>query len=339
MWKSALLIIIVSVLFSCTNNKHTENLQTQTLPKDTSIIGIISDSIIHNPKNARLYADRAKIYFLKKELNLAIRDMQKAIKFDSTNIEYYNLISDYWILNGNSKPAKEYLDKAYSIDKENTGTLIRLAKLYLYVDHYEECFDYVNQAINVNPSLAMPYFVKALCYDQIGDSLKAIKNYQTAVERNPDFYDAYILLGLKYAQMKDTMAILYNNNAIRLKPNSIEAHYNQGIFMQNNGMYDRALKEYNYIINNIDSTYAQAYYNIGYMYLEYSNNIKKAIEYYKKAVKYDPENPMALYNLGLAYERNKQYKKALQAYKMSLNLAPNYNLAKQAVKRLTKKQK
>ena len=337
--KYNLLIIIFSVfVISCnTQSKKENNQQTYQLPKDTSIIGLISDSIIHSPGNAELYADRAKLYFAKRELNLAIRDMENAIKYDSTNNEYYNLISDYWIIKGNSKPAKEYLDKAYKNDPKNTGTLIRLAKLYLYIDHYDKCFDYVNQAIEINPALAMPHFVKGLCYDQMQDTARAIREYQTAVERNPDFYEAYILLGLKFADKKDTLAIQYNKNAISLRPNSIEAHYNQGIFLQSIGEYDRAMAEYKYIIDNIDSTYAQAYYNMGYMYLEYSNKYDKAIELFEKSAKFDDSSPATWYNLGLSYERNKQKDKAKEMYEKSLQLMPNYQLAIDGLKRVTKK--
>jgi len=333
---TSIFTFLLIINFSCSNKNKSDKSISYAVPKDTSIIGLISDSIIHSPKNPELYADRAKIYFTQKELNLALRDMEKAISLDSLNVDYYNIISDNWILKGNSKPAKEYLDKAYKINPENTGTLIRLAKLYLYIDHYEKCFYYVNEAIKINPALSIPYFVKGLCYDQMGDSIKAIKEYQTAVERNPDFYEAYILLGLKYAQMKDTLAILYNRNAIRLKPKSIEAHYNQGIFLQNIAKYDRALAEYKYIIENIDSTYAQAYYNIGYMYLEYSGKYDKAIKYFKKAVKFDPDAPNSWYNLGLSYERNNNKKQAVKMYKKAIEIMPGYKLAIDALKRVSK---
>jgi len=52
----------------------------------------------------------------------------------------------------------------------------------------------VNEAIKINSGLAVPYFVKGLIYDDMADTLRAIKQYQIAIERNPDFYEVYILL-------------------------------------------------------------------------------------------------------------------------------------------------
>jgi len=49
---------------------------------------------------------------------------------------------------------------------------------------------------------------------------------------------------------------------------------------------------------------------------------KKAIKYYKKALKIDPDFPFAWDNLGLVYRKTEQYDKALEAYAKSMELMP-----------------
>ena len=49
-----------------------------------------------------------------------------------------------------------------------------------------------------------------------------------------------------------------------------------------------------------DSTYVKAYFKIGYCY-EVLNQYKKSIEFFEKAIKIDPELPIAHFTLGVAY--------------------------------------
>ena len=53
-----------------------------------------------------------------------------------------------------------------------------------------------------------------------------------------------------------------------------------------------------------------------------AGNLKKAIKYYKKALKIDADFPFAWDNLGLAYRKTGQYDKALKAYAESMKLLP-----------------
>jgi len=52
-------------------------------------------------------------------------------------------------------------------------------------------------------------------------------------------------------------------------------------------------------------------------------NYKGAIEYYKKAVKIDPNFAFAYDNMGICYRRLEQYDQAIDAYEKSLKIDPN----------------
>lgn len=52
-------------------------------------------------------------------------------------------------------------------------------------------------------------------------------------------------------------------------------------------------------------------------------NFKSAIEYYKKAVKKDPNFAFAYDNMGICYRRLEQYDLAIEAYEKSLKIDPN----------------
>jgi tetratricopeptide (TPR) repeat protein len=54
-----------------------------------------------------------------------------------------------------------------------------------------------------------------------------------------------------------------------------------------------------------------------------NENFKKAIEYYEKALKIDPEFTFAWDNLGVSYRKLNNYDKAIESYEKSLEIDPN----------------
>lgn len=80
-----------------------------------------------------------------------------------------------------------------------------------------------------------------------------------------------------------------------------------------------------------DSTFYKAYYNLGNIYLN-DDKYNMAIEQYKMAGKYNPNNPYVFYNLGCAYLKVGDLKKAKSAFIRALEIKNtvadfHYNLA------------
>lgn len=67
---------------------------------------------------------------------------------------------------------------------------------------------------------------------------------------------------------------------------------------------------------------ASSFYSKGLVEVK-NKNYEKAIEYFEKAVKEDPEFAFAWDNLGINYRRLNNYDKAIESYNKSLELDPN----------------
>ena len=67
---------------------------------------------------------------------------------------------------------------------------------------------------------------------------------------------------------------------------------------------------------------ALKYYNLG-LDEGKKENWQKAIDYYKKALVYDPEFAFAYDNIGICYRRLGKYDEAIEAYESSLKIDPN----------------
>ncbi|MBE9468914.1 MAG: tetratricopeptide repeat protein [Bacteroidetes bacterium] len=344
--KSTFNFLIISSLlflfFSCNeaeNKKISDKQSTEIEPTDSLKIENLSNKIRETPKDDNLFYERSKLYFTKGDIANATNDLEIAIKLDSLKAKYYTQLSEYQLLKGDSKASKTSLEKCIKLFPNNTDALLKLSNIYLYVKEYKNSFKYLSKVERIDKHIAQTYFIKGLIYKELNKPDDAIKNLQIAVDNEPNYYEAYMLLGLLYAEKNDSIAIDYYKNAIKIIPNSVEAHYNTAFFYQKNKKYKKAIDKYNYFLDNIDSTQQAVYYNIGYIYLIYLNEYKKAISYFSKAINYDSKYFQAYYNRGYCYELLKQYGKAKKEYQKSLEIYPNYELSINALNRLDKVKK
>ena len=81
----------------------------------------------------------------------------------------------------------------------------------------------VNDVLKLDKTNANAYFTKGMIYHYLGNKSLAISSYQTAIEMDADYYDAYMNLGLLFSEQNDINAIEYYNSAIDIFPSSIDS--------------------------------------------------------------------------------------------------------------------
>jgi tetratricopeptide (TPR) repeat protein len=117
-------------------------------------------------------------------------------------------------------------------------------------------------------------------------------------------------------------AIVYLNNAVKLKPDYVEAYNNRGLAYFNLGQYQRAIEDYNKALS-LKPDFAKAYYNRGSAYRHLGKH-QRAIEDYDNALRLKPDFADAYYNRGAAYDDFGQYQRAIEDYNEALRLKPDY---------------
>ncbi|MBT6687092.1 MAG: tetratricopeptide repeat protein [Bacteroidetes bacterium] len=331
----AIFLIAFSILFqiSCKQTKIKSDVPGKAKP-DSSSIEFISEKIRENPKNADLFFRRALVKISENETSSAIGDFTIAINLDSLKAEYYIKLGECQLSQGKSGLAKEAFDNCLEHFPDNTEVLIKLAKIHLYVKQYEESMRLLSAAQTIDSHLSDIFFTKAIIYKELNDTSRAIKNFELCIENEPEHYQAYENLAYIYAQLGDSLAVDYYKNAIEIIPENIFAHYGLAMFYQNQRQLEKAINEYEYIIENIDSANFSVYFNIGYINLEYFKNYDFAIEYFSKAISYKNNYIDAIYNRGLCYEYMKDYIKSKEDYNLVLQYYPNYENAVEALNRI-----
>lgn len=318
--------------FSCSQ----PNKPSGTGNKDSLQIDSLTAVIRSEPRNPDAFLARAAVYYRLNNLSEAINDATIALRLDSLTCRPFLVLSEYYLKKGESLQSRTLLEKAVKYFPDSIDPYIRLADLYFVVKMYNKAFGLLADAQRIAPADHRIYFLKGLIYRENKETRKAIENLQICVSYQPEYYEAYILLGLLHATLKDSLALVYYDNALRIKPRSYEAFYNKAMFYQDNNDPENALKTYETISRQLGpNTYV--YHNMGWVNLSFFKNYSRAVMYFDSAISLNQNYPEAYQNRAFCLEMTGKFTEAAADYKKVLEMVPNYELAIEGLNRIDKK--
>lgn len=330
----AIIYLLQSHAFAPSKPKKEVEDTLAMVQKLTPEIAQLSEQINSSPNNAGLIFTRANAYFHYGNMKYALQDYLKAYTIDSVNAAYALGLSDCFFEVNNAPGAIQVLENYRKTDTENQDILLNLAEDYFLLPEpkYKEALDVLNSLLKVNVRNADAYFYKGLIFEELKDTTKAISNYQTCVEVDPDYYDGYMQLGLLYSEKKDKLALKYFDNALSVNDTSNEAVYAKAKFLQDNNMTIAAINSYKNIIEKNPQD-DDAIYNLATLYYGL-DSIQKAYTYFNLTTKIAPARALGYYGKGLCAEQMGKKEEAASLYNQALNLDPELKDAEQRLKKL-----
>ncbi len=176
--------------------------------------------------------------------NAAIASMQAedyetaAIYFDKCiDVDYDGPMSAlrvnycYEQTNASTEKKEANLKKGFEKYPENKDVLITLINYYINAQRNEDALVYLNEAIAKDSDNPQFYFARGCLYEKI-DTKAAIDDYQTALAKKPDFFNA-----------------LYNIAVV---------YYNQGVEVTTNASSERDQKKYDAMLKDANVLFEQA---------------------------------------------------------------------------------
>ncbi|MNE45279.1 tetratricopeptide repeat protein [compost metagenome] len=225
----------------------------------------------------------------------------------------------------------------YVVKKQpkNTTALVALATTYAQQGDNEKAFYYINEALRIDKKYRDAYILKGSIYLSMDNRKLAKSSYQTAVEQDPEFFAAYIKLGLIYQEEGDPLCIQYFITATQIRPNNIEAYYNLAYAYQQFDKIPEAQQTYREMIKK-DPTFTPPLFQLGWIKQFKQNDLDSAIYFYNETLQKEPRYVEAWHNLGLAYETKGEKYQAIQYYRKALKYNPQFAISEEAIKRLAK---
>jgi len=153
---------------------------------------------------------------------------------------------------------------------------------------YDEAIRDFNEAIRLNPNVAVYYSNRGYSYLEKGQHDEAIRDCTEAIRLNPNRVEAYNNRGyIFHAKGQYDEAIRDYTEAIRLNPNESVYYNNRGNSFHAKGQYDEAIRDYTEAIR-LNPNVAFHYGNRGYIYLD-KNQYSLGIKDYNEALRIDPD--------------------------------------------------
>lgn len=331
---------MMALFFACANNEEQVEEVDNTLITSTDSLSQqeafaqINASIQEDVGNAQLYFKRAKLQIKYNNLAAAIQDVNRAIKIDSITPVFYLYQAELLKAAGDVVGCKLALEKCMLANPNNVEARIQLGWLALAAGNDQQAMDYADAALKRDVYSAETYYLKGIIFQQRGDTNRALSTFKTALEQENDYYEPNVALGLLYFKTDPNLAKAYFKNALRIRPNSIEALYDYALICQENVAYEEAIATYQEIL--AIGPFKEPHFNLGFIQQEYLGDFTKAIEHYGEAIKLDSTYFEAYYNRGLCKEKNGDYAGAVKDFKAALNINPVYDFAAIALERALK---
>lgn len=324
-------IALALIGFASVNLQSCKNSSNQVDAYGDSTLVALNKKIADNPNDFKLYLQRANYLASLNKFNEAYDDIARAKSVDSTQAPIYATEGDLHFKQNRVKEAYFDYTKCIAKDPNNKEGLLGKAGLDIEMNKINDALNEINTVLKQDERVAYAYFLKGRLYKNVGDTAKALSSFQTAIEVDPQYYDAYISAGLYCSEIGNVLAKDYFNSAIELRPNVIEPYYNKAMFLQNygvanNSFYQEALNTYQQIVQ-IDPNFSPAYFNRGFIYLVYLKDFANGVTEFTKAIEKNNQYFQAYYNRALCYEGLKKSDMAAADLREALRIAPQYDAA------------
>ena len=175
---------------------------------------------------------------------------------------------------------------------------------------------------------AMAHYTMGQMYDLLGQTNRAILEYEKSAQFDEGNYLAHLRLGANYARLdmltkaKDSLELVKQHN-----PDDLQSHYLLALIHSTEQDYDAAAQEYEYILQTFSQSEPKNIEIYGYLGQLYYSQKKydKAIEQFERILSFEPENADVLYLLGSLYIEVDENKKAIALLKQSLAIDENHD--------------
>ncbi len=226
-------------------------------------------------------------------------------------------------------PALIKLNEQIAEDPQNADAYHKRAQYYLNEHKFEEGFDDMRKVMMIDSTKA-PYFITLsdlyFVTNQTANSKAALEKCLTLDDKN---VDAMLKLAELYFYVKKhDECFKYINMALK-----IDKYNSKAYFMK--GMNYKELKDTSKAISSMqtaveqDQSFYNAYLQLGILNAAQKNPI--AVDYYKNALRVQPQSTEIWYAIGKYYQDVENWDKAVEAYEVLLkidskNKNANYNL-------------
>lgn len=325
------LLFLGGALWSCRSGENTSIEIPQWSVGDTLTqvdvdLRVLTEAIQENPGVSENYYQRARLWMQKKELDLAVDDLEKALSIRPNVGKFLHLLGLIMVEKGQYRVALTALQKAESLNFSSSSLYIAQSKAYLGLGDSFNAQNAINKALKMDPYSSEPYSVLAELRLVTQDTLGAIANWKKVVSLYPKEVNGYRkLISLYQGKRWNDSVLLVNERAIALFPDSLDFQLSKAQTLASLYLLDSATVVYSQILRK-NPKKVEAMWQLGALHVR-KNRPELALSLYRTALSLSKDRVDAYMKTADLAETLNKPQEALVIYEMGLRNHPkNYNL-------------
>jgi tetratricopeptide (TPR) repeat protein len=169
---------------------------------------------------------------------------------------------------GNYEQAIQQAKSALGKNERFVPAMIVMAQAYFKLHKYELCASILDTAAQIDDRQGEIYFIRGHLALAKDDKPNALAAFKAAVERDPNHAAAWNDLAAEYIIVHNFDAgAQAAQRAVQISPSFVKARINYGSALRGLKQYDQAVQEYQAALRT-DPNNADAYFNLGILYLD-----------------------------------------------------------------------
>jgi len=211
----------------------------------------------------------------------------------------------------------EFLNAEIEQQPENYQLYAQRASLFLEQGKLDPAFRDLNRALEIEPEDAGLYVILADIYFVMGNKENSISALKKAIKLNPKSEIPFSKLSELYLLTGEyDKSIFFADRSLLVDVNNAEPYYYKGMALLET--FDTANAILNLkIASNLDTSNYSANMQLGSLYYHVNDSIAEI--YLKFAIRNQPGDASAHYYLGMLYQENGEFEKALDTYSQLFN--------------------
>lgn len=277
---------------------------------------------VANPKTASEFNARGEEHYEAQRYDEALADISEALRLDPDNAEYMSNRGWVFYELDDSDTALLEFDEAIKLDRNLMQAWWGRAVIFSDDEEWAEAVVAYSHAIRSTTDRteqAELYVERGKARYRSGDFDRALKDFERAISRDPEYAWAYANRAELLSEAGDHAgAIDALNQAIELDDEAAEFHSLLGSAWEDAGELESAVEAYTAAIlldlNNISFYQSRARVH------ERNGDPDKAVKDLKRAISIDPTDPVSHNNLGLVYGNAGEFEVGIQELNTALEL-------------------
>ena len=301
---------------------------------------LLCSKIEKEPTNTSFLFERAQYNINANNLESAIIDLKQCVQLDSVNpLFLYSIGEIYFLLSKDQRTnpkfphfARDYITRSLEINPNNYKANASMGELLLAFHEFNNAIVYLNNSLLIEYNQSRTHMLLGYAYNQLDNKDNALNSFYNAISVDPEYKEAYVQLGQLMHKKKDTMAIEYYNNALKIDSLDEIVLYNKAVFYQDLLDWNKALESYAQL-HSVNPFHSNGHYNLGFIHMELGlydiavNNFSDAI--YSNSNFYE-----AYYSRGICFETLGNIMQAESDYKRAIEINSDYTFAIDALKQI-----